>query len=474
MPSSWLLPRRTFLKSASACIALPFLDAMVPANPARGRGTGKPPVRLAWLYIPNGVVIEKWRPAQVGAGYELSELLKPLAPVKDRVLVLSDFTGLHNQGLGGSHESSGGSMLVGQLCKHSQQAESAGPSIDQVAARMIGDQTPIDTLTLGIDPGHEGDHGYSGTYLSHMSWRNPTTPAAVEMDPKELFDRLFQGRPVKPPSWNKAEKPTTAKPKAVKVDSEQRIGTSILDLVREDARKLMGNLGSNDRTKMEGYLDGIRNIERRLDLAEKDSAEAAAAGPASKEKPGASKNGAPPELMIPTKAGRPPVYADHVNLMLDLMVMALWTDKTRLATFMFSFEKSNRAYPELGVSGAHHSLSHHSGVQENIDALTKIHLHHMTLFSRMLSNMSKLKDGDGTLLDNVAIMYGSGMGDSNSHNHHSIPILLAGGGGGAIKGGSHIAFGKEVPVCNLYLDMMAMAGLEMEKFGDSTGRLTFK
>ena len=470
MTPSWFLPRRTFLKSASACIALPFLDAMVPANPAR-KGVGKPPVRLAWLYVPMGAVMPQWRPQQVGAGYELSPLLKPLEAMKDRVLVLSDLAAMQCRGVGGTHEPTGGSILTGLKCKHSEEPEAGGPSIDQVAARMIGDQTPVDALTLGIDPGHRGDHGYSGTYMSHISWRNPSTPAALEMDPKELFDRLFQGRPLKAPSWEKAGKAAAAKPSQQK--PEDRIGTSILDLMREDARKLMGNLGSNDRSKMEGYLDGIRSIERRLDLAGKESAETAAAG-MDKSKPKAPGAGAPPDLMIPTKAGKPAIYADHVNLMLDLLVMAFWTDTTRVGTFMFSFEKSGRSYPELGAPGSHHGYSHHNDTPENLGMLTKINLHHMGLFARMLSNMSKLKEGDGTLLDNMAIMYGSGMSDSNKHSSDNLPILLAGGGGGAIKGGAHVAFGKQTPICNLYLDMMAMAGLEMEKFGDSTGRLAFK
>lgn len=469
---SWLLPRRSFLKSASACIALPFLDAMVPptfGNPAK-RGAGKPPVRLAWLYVPNGVVLPKWRPQQAGPLTELPAILAPLAPVKDRVLVLSDLAAMHCRGVGGSHEPTGGGILTGTKCKHSEEPEAGGPSIDQVAAKMIGDQTPVDALTLAVDPGHRGDHGYSGTYMSHISWRSQATPAALEMDPKALFDRLFQGRPLKAPSWEKAK--TAAKPKAAKADPEAQIGTSILDLMREDARKLMGNLGSNDRAKMEGYLDGIRNIERRLDLADKDAAEVAAATPGkTKQAPGA---GAPPELMIPTRAGKPPVYADHVNLLLDLLVMAFWTDTTRVGTFMFSFEKSGRSYPELGAPGSHHSYSHHNDKAENLDALTKINTHHATLFARFLTNLSRMKEGDGTLLDNVAVMYGSGMSDGNKHNSDNLPIILAGGGGGAIKGGNHIAFGKQTPICNLYLDMMAMAGLEMEKFGDSTGRLSFK
>jgi hypothetical protein len=469
MPPTWFLPRRTFLRAASVCIALPFLDAMGAAEPARSRLRGKPPVRLGWFYIPQGAVMEHWKPAATGSAFELPAILKPFEPVKNRLLVLSDLAAEHCNGKGAGHEPATGGMLTGFKCKHSEQPESGGISIDQLAARQIGDQTPIDALTLGIDPGHRGDHGYSGTYLSHMSWRSTTSPAAVEMDPKELFDRLFGGRTLRAPNWDK-EKAPKAKAPAAKLGPDERIGSSVLDLVREDARRLLGGLGSNDRAKLEGYLDGIRGIERRLDLAGRDQAELAAeakAGPKAK----ASGAGAPPDLMIPTKPGRPAVYADHVNLMLDILVMAFWTDTTRVGTFLFSYEKSGRSYPEIGAPGSHHSISHHGNKPENLEQLVKINTHHATLFARMLSNMAKLNEGDGTLLDNVALMYGSGISDSNRHNHDDLPILLAGGGGGAIRNGAHVAFGKKTPVCNLYLDMMAMAGLELDRFGDSTGRL---
>jgi hypothetical protein len=468
---SWLLPRRTFLKTASASIALPFLDAMIPNNPAL-KGKGKPPVRLGWFYVPNGVVLANWKPTATGTTFELPSILKPFEPVRDRLLVLSDFAADHCRGDGGQHEPTGGGILTGLKCKHSEEPEAGGPSIDQVAAQRLRDATPIDTLTLGVDPGHRGDHGYSGTYMSHMSWRSPSTPAALEMDPKALFDRLFQGRQLRAPNWDKEPRGEKAdKAKAAKADPEAQIGTSILDLAREDARRLMGNLGSNDRSKLEGYLDGIRNLERRLDAVQVDEAERRAE-PVAKGK--APANNTPPDLMIPKNAGKPAVYSDHVNLLLDILVMAFWTDTTRVGTFMFSFEKSGRSYPEVGASGSHHSYSHHNDKAENLDALTKINTLHTSLFARFLQNLSRIKEGDGTLLDNVALMYGSGISDGNKHNHDNLPILLAGGAGGVIKGGAHVAFGKKTPICNLYLDMMAMAGLEMEKFGDSTGRLSFK
>ncbi len=224
----------------------------------------------------------------------------------------------------------------------------------------------------------------------------------------------------------------------------------------------MAGVGANDRTKLEGYLDGIRAIERRLDHAEEESTERAAAGagaPSAKAKD--ARAGAPPDLMIPTKAGIPTDYAEHANLMLDILTLAYWTDTTRVATFMFSFEKSWRAYPEIGAPEDHHHYSHHKNLPENLDALTKINTHHLTLFARFLGNLSRIKEGEGTLLDHCAFMYGSGISDGDKHNHEAIPVLLAGGCGGALNSSMHVALGKKTPVCNLYLAMMAMAGLEL-------------
>jgi hypothetical protein len=245
----------------------------------------------------------------------------------------------------------------------------------------------------------------------------------------------------------------------VAADLDSRLGASVLDLVRDDARRLLGGLGANDRTKMEGYLDGIRGIERRLDLVVEEDAERRAG------------SGIPADLLVPTAPGRPAVYADHVNLMLDILVLAFWTDTTRVGTFLFSNEKSVRSYPEIGAPGSHHSSSHHGKKPENLEQLTRINTHHLQLFTRMLQQMGRLSEGDGTLLDHVALLYGSAIGDGNRHNHDDLPILLAGGGGGAIPGGEHRAPGRKTPVCNLYLDMMAMAGLPLAQFGDSTGRV---
>lgn len=469
MTSSWLLPRRTFLRGISASIALPFLDVMVPANPPKGR-RGKPPVRLGWFYVPNGVVMDKWRPTASGATFDLPPILKPLEAVRNRVAVISDLAALQCYGEVASHEPTGAGILTGLKCKHAEEPEVGGPSVDQIAARQCADQTAIDALTLGVDPGGRGDHGYSGTYMSHISWRNTTTPTALEMNPKDLYDRLFGGRSLKAPSWDKEAKAAADKPGTARRSGDDVIGTSILDQVREDARRLMVGVGANDRTKLEGYLDGIRSIERRLDhVAEESTERAAASAGAPKAKD--ARAGAPPDLMIPTKAGIPTDYAEHANLLLDILTLAYWTDTTRVATFMFSFEKSWRSYPEIGAPEDHHHYSHHKNLPENLDALTKINTHHLTLFARFLGNLSRIKEGDGTLLDHCAFMYGSGIADGDKHNHEAIPVLLAGGCGGALTGSVHVALGKKTPVCNLYLAMMAMAGLELESFGDSTGRL---
>jgi hypothetical protein len=468
MPSPWLLSRRTFLRSTSACIALPWLDAMVPANPPKGRD--RPPVRLGFFYVPNGVHMPNWKPTQVGASFDLPPILKPLEPVKQSVVVLSDLAAEYCRGEIGQHEPSGGSFLVGALCKHAEEAEAAGPSVDQVAAQRIGDQTAIDALTLAIDPGFRGDHGYSGTYLSHLSWRNPTTPAPLELNPKDLFDRLFRGKELRAPTWGKgagAPRPSTGT-----TGRSDPVEASILDLVREDAKRLLGDLGANDRDKVQGYLDGIRSIERRLERVADDDADRAPVTTKAEGKPRPGRS-EPPDLLIPKQAGIPKDYAEHVNLLLDILVMAFWTDTTRVASFMFSNEKSGRAYPEIGCPSAHHSYSHHADKQENLDAITRINTHHMSLFARMLTNMQRVKEGDGTLLDNVALCYGSGIGNGNKHNHDDLPILLAGGGGGAIKGGRHIAMGRKTSVCNLFVDMLAFAGQPVERFGDSTGHLTF-
>lgn len=453
MSKPWLISRRTLLRGAGAAVGLPLLDAMLPSAWARG---GKPPVRLAYFYVPNGVVMQNWRPSAPGELGELPPILKPLDPVKKNVLVLSDLAADYCKSPVAGHEPSTGSFLVGSKCKHSEEPEVGGLSVDQLAAQRIGLRTPVDSLALGIDPGIRGDHGFSGTYLSNISWRNRTTPAALELNPKLLFDRLFRGKAPRRPNWD-AEASDAAP--AAKNDS---IDASVLDLVREDARDLQGKLGFSDQRKMEEYFDGLRSVEKRLDRAGKE--------PESHHRD-AFKDEDLTKVVLPTGRGIPATYAEHVGLMLDILTLAFQTDTTRLATFLFSYEKSGRAYPEVQAPGSHHGTSHHQDKPENLAKLTAINTLHLSLFSAMLQRMARIPEGDGTLLDHVSICYGGGISDGNKHNHDNLPILLAGGGGGKIRGGRHVALGKKTPVCNLFVDMLAQAGIEQPQFGDSTGPL---
>ncbi|HVE38782.1 MAG TPA: DUF1552 domain-containing protein [Planctomycetota bacterium] len=450
------ISRRALLRGAGAAVALPWLEAMTPAF-GQSKSPVKPPVRLAWFYVPNGVHMPNWRPAEAGALKELPSILKSLEPVRKNVLVISDLAADHCIDYVAAHEPSGGGYLVGAKCKHSEEPEVGGTSIDQLAARQIGLKTPVDSLALGIDPGMRGDHGFSGTYLSNISWRSQNTPAALELNPKLLFDRLFRGQAPRRAHWG-AEEPERPEKKSDSIES------SVLDLVREDARTLQGRLGFSDRRKLEEYFEGLRSIEKRLDQAGKD-------GPVAKDDSAAQgKFSDLPHLTMPGGRGIPSSFAEHVTLMLDILTLAFQTDTTRVATFMFSCEKSGRSYPEIQV-GSHHSISHHQGKPENHAMLTKINTLHMELFARMLGRMGQIWEGDSTLLDNVAICYGSAISDGNKHNHDDLPILLAGGCGGTLKGDRHVKLGKKTPICNLYLDMTTRAGADLKTFGDGSAPL---
>ncbi len=462
MSKSPRISRRTVLRGVGAAVALPWLEAMSRSF-ARAASPGKPPVRMGFFYVPNGVHMPNWKPEKTGALTELPRTLKSLEPVKDKVLVLSDLKADHCIGKAAGHEPSTGGFLIGQKCKHSELPEVGGASVDQLVAKEVGLRTPVDSLAMGIDVGYRGDHGYSGTYMSHISWRSKTTPAALEMNPKELYDRLFRGRPMRQPDWSAEQ--TAAAPAA----PADPVEASVLDLVQEDARSLQRQLGYNDRRQLEEYLDGLRSVERRIALAGQDKhshhqdsfAEAKAAAEDGDEVT---------PLILPDGRGIPSVYSEHVNLMLDILTLAFQTDTTRVASFMFSYEKSGRSYAEIGANGSHHSNSHHQGDPEKHEVLTRINTHHMELFARMLQKMSQIREGDSTLLDNVMLCYGCGISDGNRHNHDDLPILLAGGGGGTIHGGRHLAYGK-TPLCNLYLEMLQRVGVPRDSFGDSTGLL---
>jgi hypothetical protein len=443
------------LRSSGAVVTLPWLESL---SPAASKQPPKPPVRLAFFYVPNGVNVDAWRVTDSGQLKELSPTLQSLEPVKDKLLVISGLAARHNKGNGASHEPAGGGILVGEKCKHSEEPEVASPSIDQVIAKQIGDKTPIDSLALGIDPGIRGDHGYSGTYMSHISWRNKTTPAALEINPKQLYERLFRGKAPRKADWNEEENSENQKP----VTPE----TGVLDLVRDQTQAIQRKLGYSDRQKLEQYLDGLRSVERRVEFASTESyshhQDDFVEDPSRHEEDSALN-----QLIIPDGNGIPEVYADHVNLMFDILTLAFQTDSTRVASFMFSFEKSTRAYPQIDAPNSHHSSSHHKKEKKNLDQLANINRHHMELFSRMLQRMSNIDEGNGSLLDNTMLFYCSGISDGNKHTNNDLPVVLAGGGGGTLQGGRHLIYPDDTPICNAYVELARRMGVELESFGDS-------
>ncbi len=406
----------------------------------------------------------------------LPSILEPLARanVSDRINVISNLEAQHCFANGAGHEPAGGGFLVGAKCKHSEEPEVGGISVDQLAAREIGIRTAVDSLALGIDPGHRGDHGYSGTYLSHISWRSRTMPATLELNPKELFTRLF--RDAEPgevrsrqPAWN-------ATASGESLENSDPVRASILDLIQDDTRTLQRQLGFADQRRLEEYLDGLRGIEKRIATHQLDPQSHHQTSfnedPARRALHEGESADRIPELIIPDGHGIPVVYADHVDLMLDIMTLAFQTDTTRVSSFMFSFEKSGRSYPEIEAPGSHHSTSHHQGQAANHDELVRINSHHVELFARMLHRMSQIDEGGSTLLDNVALLYGSGISDGNKHNHDDLPVMVAGGGGGSFRGGRHILLDKPTPICNVYLEMLRAAGIHRDSFGDSTDGFT--
>ncbi len=451
------IDRRTALKGTGAALALPWLDAMTrPAVAAESQV----PMRVGFFYVPNGVNMDDWRPADSPALDELPKTLQPLESVKQHCTVVTNLKADHCDGRTASHEPAGGGFLVGKKCKHSEEPEVGGRSVDQVIANEKGLETPVGSIAMGIDPGHRGDHGYSGTYMSHISWRSKTAPVPLELNPKQLYRRLFRGEQPRPPAWGQESA-------AADVDT---IETSVLDLVREETSALQRKLGYEDRRKLAEYLEGLRSVERRIALASRDSYSHHA--DAFNEDPLLHADEPElPELIIPDGNGVPPGYADHVNLMLDIMTLAFQTDTTRVASFMFSYEKSGRAYPEIEAPGSHHSTSHHNSAEDKLTQLTRINSHHIALFARMLERMQNIQEGERTLLDNTMFCYGSGISDGNRHNNDNLPVLIAGGAAGTLTGGKHIQMPEPTPICNLYVDMMQRMGMNRQTFGDSTGRL---
>ena len=437
------IPRRTVLRGLGTTIALPFLDSMVPAF-ASPRLAGKTPRRMAFVYIPNGAIMGDWTPAKPGAGYDLGPILKPLEPFRKDLLVLTGLAQYEGNSLGdgpGDHARAGSTFLTGVHPKKTMGADiQVGISVDQVAAQKVGGKTRFASVELGTEPGRLAgncDSGYSCAYSNSVSWRSSTTPNPPEINPRLVFERLFGDV--------RADETPDARARRLRHDR------SILDFVQEDAKRLQGLLGPTDRRKLQEYLEGIREIERRISSVEKEEMEL----PADLEKP----------------HGIPVEFSEHVKILFDLATVAFQTDSTRILTFMIGPEGSNRSYPEIGVSDAHHGLSHHRRDQEKIQKISKINRFHIEQFAYFLGKMKSVSDGEGTLLDSSMIVYGSGLSDGNLHTHTDLPVLLAGRAGNTLKPGRHMVYPEKTPLNNLFLSMLDRMGIPTETLGDSTDKL---
>jgi hypothetical protein len=434
------MPRRSFLRGAGAAIALPFLDAMFPALASLNE-MSKAARRFSIVYVPNGMNMKFWTPGATGTAFELPDTLAPLAPYRDQMLVLS---GMHNsagdalpgEGESAPHERAGGVFLTGV---HPLREGRVGTSIDQIIARELGQHTQLASLELGLhntDVVGSCEKGWSCAYRMTLSWRSESTPLPIEYRPRAVFERLFGDSSSTDPAVRLA-----------RIEKER----SILDSVTDAAARLMNKVGPEDKARLTEYLDGMRDVERRIQMAEQQTA---------REFPS-----------VERPAGVPSEFADHLKLMFDLQVLAFQTDMTRMITFMTGPEQSNRTYREIGIPDVHHSLSHHRNDPVNLEKIARIDLYHSNLFTYYLDKLRATPDIDGSLLDNMIIMYGSAMSDGNEHLLQNLPILLLGGGTGQLQGGRHIRYPDDTPISNLYLTIMDKLGIEADKFGDSTGKV---
>jgi hypothetical protein len=436
------LSRRTVLRGIGATVALPLLDGMVPALTPVGKTAAKPINRLGVVYVPNGMIMPDWTPATEGAGFEFQRTMAPLAPFRDKLLVLSGIDCMVNftpGRPGGSHAKASTRFLTAVSPPTSETWLDAGVSMDQIAAKVLGQQTQLGSLELGIESGETAgscDNGIACQYSNTISWRSTNTPLPMQNDPRVVFERLFGDS-------------GTTDPKARVARIRQR--RSVLDSVIEEVGDLQSELGQGDRSKLAEYLEAIRDVERRIQLAEAQS-----------------------DLELPVvaqPAGIPGTYEEHIRLMFDLEVLAYQCDLTRVITFMIGREFSGVTYPQAGCPDAHHPVSHHQNEPEKIAKVAKINLYHMKQFAYLVDKLRSTRDGDGTLLDHVTMLYGAGMSDSNAHDPHDIPLLLVGGGAGHLKGGRHIRYPKGTPLANLHLTLLDQLGVPCDRLGDSTGPL---
>jgi hypothetical protein len=441
------LPRRTFLRGVGVTLGLPLLDAMVPALTALAQTPAAPVKRLGFVYLPNGVArnftgINYWTPTGEGTGFELSPILSPLAPYKNRLLVISGLAqhqaDAFDDGANGDHTRGTSSWLTGVHCKRTEGADvKNGVSADQIAANHLGRTTALPSLELAIDLnflGGQCENSYSCAYLNTLAWSSDTTPLPTENNPRIVFERLFGDGGT----------------------SEQRVAQakrnqSILDSVVADLAKLQDSLGARDRTTVAEYLDSVREVERRIQRIEaRDGSEL-------------------PTLERP--AGVPDRFDEHVKLMYELQWLAFRSDMTRVVTFMLGRELNFRTYPEIGITEGHHGLSHHQDNPTQLAKYARLNTYQTELFAWFLEKLQSTPEGEGTLLDHSMFMYGASLSNPNLHAHYDLPILVVGGGAGQVRGGRHLVFRTETPMTNLLLSLLDKAGVPAEKLGDSTGRL---
>ena len=443
MVTSKHLPRRTFLRGLGVTLALPMLDSMVPAFGLRA-GAAEPVRRLGVVYVPNGMFMPNWTPPGGSGALAVTETLRPLAAHRDRLLMVSGLCaeeGIARPGEGaGDHARAAGAFLTGVHPKKTEGHDiRAGISMDQIAARVLGQETQLASLELSLESAERAgscDPGYSCVYANTLCWSSPTTPLPMASDPRAVFERLFgSGGTTDPAAWLAA----------------RRHDRSLLDMVTAKVARLKAELGPRDRVKLNEYLDAVRDVERRIQMAERQTA---------RELP-----------LMDQPAGVPDSFEAHAKLMFDLQVLAWQADLTRVITFMLGHETSNRAYPEIGVPDAHHALSHHGGDAALIEKLKKVDRHLTEMFAYYVDRLASTPDGEGTLLDSALVLYGSGLSDGNRHNHHDLPTMLVGGAGGRLTGGRHVQAAKDTPNTNLFLAMLDKLGVPIDAMGDSTGRV---
>ena len=436
------LPRRAFLRGIGTTLALPLLDSMIPALAVAG--AAKPVVRLGFVYHPVGMILNQWMPTAEGTGFEFTPTMKALEPFREYLTVFTGLAQVNGRALGdgaGDHAREGATWLTGV---HPKKTEGvgirAGISADQLAARELANSTQLASLELGLEgPSLAGgcDSGYSCAYTNTVSWRSDTTPLPVEINPRAVFERLFGDGESTDPAARLAAL------------QEQR---SILDYVSGSIDRLETKLGKSDRNKLSEYLDAIRDVERRIQKAEQQSA----------------------GMVIPSMerpSSVPEEFEDHARLMMDLQAIAWQTDMTRVITFMLGRAGSNRPYRNIGISDGHHSITHHQNDPVKIANVAKIDAYLVRTFAYFLQKLKDTPDGDGNLLDHSLILYGSGLGDANVHTHHELPTAVLGGGAGQMKGGRHLKYAKDTPLNNLLVSLLHKGGVRTENFGDATGEL---